>query len=82
MDTIVFGNYTLQQILIVVGIVVGIGILFKIVKKMFSSDKVDRHHQIVKCGSCGWKGQVSRNAGRCPKCNKPLGEQKAKAYRK
>ncbi len=82
MDTIVFGDYTLQQILIVVAIVAGAGILFKIVKKLFSSDKVDRHRQIVKCSGCGWKGQVSIHAGRCPKCNKPLGEQKAKAYKK
>ncbi len=82
MDRIVFGNYTLQQILIVVGIVVGVVILFKIVKKLFSSDKIDRHHQIVKCRGCGWEGQVSRHAGRCPKCNKSLGQQKAKAYRK
>ena len=82
MDTIIFGNYTLQQILIVVGIIVGVSILLKIVKKLFSSDKVDRHHQIVKCRSCGWNGQVSRHAGVCPKCNKPLGEQKAKGYKK
>jgi len=82
MNTIVFGNYTLQQILIVAGIVVGVVIFLKIIKKLFSSDKVDQHHQIVKCRSCGWKGQVSRHAGICPKCNKPLGEQKAKAYRK
>jgi len=82
LDTIVFGNYTLQQILIVVGIVIGVVILLKMIQKLFSSDKVDRHHQMVKCRSCGWKGQVSRHAGRCPKCNKPLGEQKARAYRK
>jgi predicted Zn-ribbon and HTH transcriptional regulator len=32
----------------------------------------------VVCSGCGWRGQVSRYAGRCPQCNQPLGEQKAK----
>jgi predicted Zn-ribbon and HTH transcriptional regulator len=40
--------------------------------------KEDRHIQVVTCETCGWRGQVSRYAGRCPGCSNPLGEQKAK----
>lgn len=82
MNTIIWGDYTLQELLIVVGVIVGVFVLIKLFKKLFASEKVDQHHQIVKCKACGWKGQVSRHAGRCPKCNQPLGDQKAKAYKK
>jgi hypothetical protein len=30
------------------------------------------------CSSCGWRGQTSRYAGRCPRCNTPIGDQKGK----
>ena len=46
--------------------------------RMLFRRKEDRHTQVVTCQACGWRGQVSRYAGRCPGCNKPLGEQKAK----
>lgn len=46
--------------------------------RMLFRRKEDRHTQIVSCQACGWRGQVSRYAGRCPGCNKPLGEQRAK----
>jgi predicted Zn-ribbon and HTH transcriptional regulator len=29
------------------------------------------------CPACGWSGQTSRYAGRCPRCNAPIGDQKA-----
>ena len=78
MDIIVFGEYTLQDVLIAVGIVVGLLILWSIVKKLFKKDETDEHMQKVTCKGCGWQGQVSRYAGRCPKCNEPLGDLKAK----
>jgi hypothetical protein len=31
----------------------------------------------VSCG-CGWSGEVSRYAGKCPKCNASLGEQRGR----
>lgn len=31
------------------------------------------------CPRCGWKGQTSRHAGRCPACNTPIGEGRARA---
>ena len=34
--------------------------------------------QATRCPKCGWSGQTSRYAGRCPKCNAPVGDQKAK----
>ncbi|MBW1742138.1 MAG: hypothetical protein JRJ47_01745 [Deltaproteobacteria bacterium] len=60
MDRIVFGQYTVQDLLIGAG---------------------SKHIQAVECTGCGWQGQVSRYAGRCPVCNTPLGEQKAEPGR-
>ena len=40
-----------------------------VLKSVFSSSKESKHVQAVKCYACGWKGQVSRYVGRCPKCN-------------
>ena len=34
--------------------------------------------QTAVCQGCGWKGQTSRYAGRCPRCNSLIGEQRAK----
>ena len=34
--------------------------------------------QVTSCPNCGWTGQVSRYAGRCPKCNAQIGDQKGK----
>jgi hypothetical protein len=36
------------------------------------------HLQEAACPSCGWKGIVSRYAGRCPACNADVGEQRAR----
>jgi hypothetical protein len=78
MDTIVFGQYTVQDLLIAAGFVVGILIFLLILEKIFGKKKDSRHIQTVMCEGCGWVGQVSRYAGRCPVCNTPLGDQKAK----
>jgi positive regulator of sigma E activity len=80
MDTILFGNFTIQQLLIGVFILMGSMIAWSVLKKFFKKDKTSAHTQEVQCG-CGWKGQVSVHAGRCPKCNTPLGRQMAKTYR-
>ena len=78
MDAIVFGQYTVQDLLIAAGFVVGILILLLILKQIFRKKKDSRHIQTVICEGCGWQGRVSRYAGRCPVCNTPLGDQKAK----
>ncbi len=77
MDKIIFGEYTVQDILIYAAIFVGAIALIGLLKRMFSGKKDSEHNQRVVCKSCGWSGTVSRFAGRCPKCNKPVGERKA-----
>jgi predicted Zn-ribbon and HTH transcriptional regulator len=78
MDTIIFGNYSVQDLLTAAGAVVGLLILIAVIKKLFKKEKMSSHVQIVQCQSCGWKGQVSKYAGRCPSCSHPLGDQLAK----
>jgi len=34
--------------------------------------------QATRCPKCGWTGQTSRYAGRCPRCNTPIGDQQGK----
>ncbi|MBW1859588.1 MAG: hypothetical protein JRI70_05785 [Deltaproteobacteria bacterium] len=77
MDRIVFGQYTVQDLLIGAGFVVGVLVLLVILKQIFGRKKESRHIQAVECGGCGWQGRVSRYAGRCPVCNTALGERKA-----
>ncbi len=74
MDIILFAGYTVQDAMTAVGIGIGILILFSILKRIFRKDKVDPYMQFAVCKECGWKGQVSRHAGRCPGCNQPLGD--------
>ena len=81
MDRIVFGQYTVQDLLIGAGFVVGVLIVLVILKQIFGGKKGSKHIQAVECTGCGWQGQVSRYAGRCPVCNTPLGEQKAEPGR-
>ena len=75
MDQIVFGEYTVQDVLVVAGVVVGLLILVALLKKIFSKPKSDVYAQQVLCDQCGWRGKVSKYAGRCPRCNNPLGDQ-------
>ena len=78
LDMIVFGEYTLKQLLVYGGFAVGILFFLSVLKKMFATKKPDPHTQVVQCKECGWNGRVSQYAGRCPKCSNPLGAQKAK----
>lgn len=78
LNTIIFGTYTVKDLLpYAIGLAV-ILIIWKIVKALFMTEEMSEHAQIVKCQSCGWQGQVSRYAGKCPKCSEPLGDRKAK----
>jgi len=76
MDEIVFGGYSVQDILMVAGVVVGLLVLVGILKRMFSKSKSDVYAQMVRCSQCGWQGKVSKYAGRCPRCNNPLGDRR------
>jgi hypothetical protein len=74
MDKILFAGYTVQDAVTAIGIGIGILILFSILKKIFRKNTVNPYMQFAICKDCGWKGQVSRHAGRCPGCNQPLGD--------
>jgi hypothetical protein len=77
MDKVIIAQYTVQDMLVGAGLVVGILIVLVILKRIFGGKKESRHIQTVECTGCGWQGRVSRYAGRCPLCNTPLGERKA-----
>jgi len=76
MDKVVFGDYTVQDILIVAGVIIGLLVVIGVLKRMFSRSKSDVYAQAARCGNCGWQGKVSKYAGRCPRCNNPLGDRR------
>jgi hypothetical protein len=69
---IVFGNTTVQDLLIYIGIGVAAIWLFGFIRKFFRTEEESPHHRQVRCSACGWQGKVSRYAARCPKCNQPV----------
>lgn len=79
MDTVVFGDVTVFQLMVSGGVVIGLFFVWSLLKKIFKKEKASAHTQPVEC-FCGWKGRVSIHAGRCPKCGSPIGEQRAKSY--
>lgn len=64
----------MQEVLLVASVAIGPFILIKIVLGIFRKKPGDQLFQPVECFNCGWRGRVSRYAGRCPQCNQPLGE--------
>jgi len=74
LDKILVAGYTMQDALVAAGIGMGILVLFSILKKIFRNDKTSPYMQLATCDGCGWQGQVSRHAGRCPGCNQLLGD--------
>lgn len=78
LDTVIYGTYTIKDILPFVIGIIALWIFWKITQSLFKTDEVSEHRQTVRCPGCGWQGQVSRYAGRCPQCNEPLGDRKAK----
>jgi len=83
LNDIIYNGYTLEELLIAgAALFIGLPVLWAIVKRLFKKQKKDDpHRQTIRCDSCGWQGQISRYAGKCPKCSEPLGDQKAKGYR-
>ncbi len=79
LDTIVFGNYSIQDLIVYGGIAIGVLIVLTILKKLFTGKETSEHVQVTRCKNCGWQGQISRYAGVCPKCSQPLGDQIAKS---
>jgi len=74
LDKILVAGYTVQDALLAAGIGIGTLVLFSILKKIFRREKASPYMQLATCDGCGWQGQVSRHAGRCPGCNQPLGD--------
>ncbi|MFP4348983.1 MAG: hypothetical protein ACOC3W_07935 [Thermodesulfobacteriota bacterium] len=78
-DMVVFGDFTLKQLAVYGGGIIALLVVISFVRKMFRSEEdTSEHVQLVRCKSCGWQGKVSRYVGRCPKCNEPLGDRRAK----
>jgi len=78
LDTVVLGGYTAQDVLIIVGIVIAFLIFLQTLMRVVKKKESSKYYQSVDCLNCGWHGKVSTFAGRCPQCNQPLGEQKAR----
>lgn len=72
MDTIVFGNFTVQDLIIAAVVVFIASVCWKIAKKFFRKDRSDAYAVSVKCYTCGWEGKVSKFTRKCPKCNSEI----------
>lgn len=77
LKSVVFSNYTVLELLAALGAVAAAWVLFVFVRGHLGRSK-SPHFEAVVCPDCGWKGRVSTYAGRCPRCNRPLGQQKAR----
>jgi hypothetical protein len=71
-------EYLTPEIAAYAGIGLATLIVIAFLFKLFGKKRPDKHFQVVECSDCGWHGEISRWAGRCPQCNKPLGDQKLK----
>jgi hypothetical protein len=78
MDMTVLDNEKIQAVVAISGAIIIVSITVFTIRRIIKKRRVSRHIQFVHCTSCRWKGNVSRYAGRCPQCNQPLGDQKAR----
>jgi hypothetical protein len=78
LDTLIYGNYTLKDLLTYGGGLAAVLFVLSLIRKIFKKEESSKHTQLVRCTSCGWRGQVSIYVGLCPRCSNPLGEQRAK----
>jgi predicted Zn-ribbon and HTH transcriptional regulator len=62
-------------VIVLVGIVV-LAVIWKLTRRQKPKGWI----QAAVCPGCGWTGQTSRYAGRCPKCNAPIGEQRGRGH--
>ncbi len=69
MDTIVFGNFTVSDLIIAAIAIFVVSFCWRIVKKFLQKDRSNAYAVSVKCWNCGWEGKVSKIARKCPKCN-------------
>jgi hypothetical protein len=78
LDKVVLGTHTVRYLLVAAGIAFAFLVLLQFILSAFRKAENRRHVQKTSCPSCGWKGKVSIYAGRCPQCNEPLGDRKAR----
>jgi len=75
LDTIVFNDVTVEQLLPWLGAVVVLYAVFRIYKILFAKKKVNLQHTVYfACSNCGWEGHISKFGTRCPKCDAPAGD--------
>ena len=73
MDSIIFGEITIRQILYALGSIAAITIVLKILKKLFFPPKSNLQHSAAfTCAGCGWTGHIGQYAHSCPKCSRPV----------
>jgi hypothetical protein len=81
MDTVVFGDVTVMRLVLWAGGAAVVLVAVTILRKLLGGPRQSQHQQSATCPKCGWKGVVSRYAGKCPKCNGPLGDKLATGKR-
>jgi Zn finger protein HypA/HybF involved in hydrogenase expression len=75
LDTIIFNDVTLGQLLPWIVAAVVVYATFRIYKALFVKKKVNLQHTVYfACSNCGWEGHISKFGTRCPKCDAPAGD--------
>jgi Zn finger protein HypA/HybF involved in hydrogenase expression len=75
LDSIIFNEVTLGQMLSWLAAAVVLILLYKIYKFLFGKKKVNLQHTVYfACSHCGWEGHISKFGTRCPKCDAPAGD--------
>jgi hypothetical protein len=78
LQTIIFGNYRVRDLLWALAAAAAVLLLAGFIRRLLAGRPKSTYAEAVVCTGCGWKGRVSKYAGRCPRCNQPLGQQKAR----
>ena len=74
LDTIIFNDVTVGQLLPWLVAAVALYAVFKIYKALFGKKRVNLQHTVYfACSNCGWEGHISKFGTRCPKCDAPTG---------
>lgn len=73
-DTILFNDITVGQLLpwlVAVGVIYAV---FKVYRVLFRKKKATLQHRVYfVCSNCGWEGHISKFGTRCPKCDASTG---------
>ena len=73
MDTVIFNDITVGQVLPWLIAVVMLYAVLKLYKAFFAKKKVNLQHTVYfVCSNCAWEGHISKYGTRCPKCDGPV----------